>query len=151
LLGVSAIIGRLGIGVLLDRVHGRFLAAFCVLLPIVGITTLIYTPGSSFTASFAVLIFGFSLGAELDVVSYLTSRYFRLENFGFFFGTIGGFIGLAASNGPVALNAVFDAKGTYTPALWAAIPICLVSALLFVLLGPYPVNGTADQMNHQPV
>jgi nitrate/nitrite transporter NarK len=98
-----------------------------------------------------VLIFGFSLGAELDVVSYLTSRYFRLENFGFLFGTIGGFIGLAASNGPVALNAVFDATGRYTPALWAAIPICLVSALLFVLLGPYPVNGTAEPMNHQPV
>jgi predicted MFS family arabinose efflux permease len=138
LLGVSAIIGRLGIGALLDRIHGRYLAAFCVLLPIVGVLILIHFPGSIPAASVAVLIIGFSLGAELDIIAYLTSRYFRLENFGFLFGTIAGFLGLAASNGPVLLNAVFDATGSYIPALWAAIPICGVAALLFLLLGAYP-------------
>ena len=143
MLGVSAIIGRLSIGALLDRMHGRFLAALSVLLPVAGILILINFPGSVPAASAAVLIFGLSIGAELDIVAYLTSRYFRLENFGFLFGTIAGFIGLAASNGPVLLNAVFDATGSYVPGLWGAIPICILAAAMFLLLGPYPEGQSA--------
>ncbi len=138
LIGVTAIFGRLTIGALLDRMNGRLIAAGCVLLPILGLLILIHFPGSTLAASAAVLIFGFSLGAELDIVAYLTSRYFGTQNFGFLFGTIGGFIGLAGANGPIALNAVYDATGSYVPALWAAMPLCLLSALLFLLLGPYP-------------
>jgi MFS family permease len=146
LLGLSSIAGRLAIGSLLDRMNGRFLAAICVSMPIAGILILIHYPGSVAAAAAAVLIFGLSLGSELDVMAYLTSRYFRLRNFGFLFGTIGGFIGLAASNGPVLLNATFDATGSYIPALWAAIPICLVSATMFLLLGPYPEPLPARQL-----
>ena len=146
LLGLSSIAGRLTIGALLDRFSGRFLAAVCVSLPILGVLILIYVPGSVPAAAIAVLIFGLSLGAELDVMAYLTSRYFRLENFGFLFGTIGGFIGLAAANGPILLNASFDALHTYVPALWAAVPICLLSATMFLLLGPYPDPEATDRL-----
>ena len=89
-------------------------------------------------AAIAILIFGFSLGAELDIVAYLTSRYFGRENFGFLFGTIGGCLGFASGNGPVLLNRVYDVAGSYTPALWAAVPLCLLSAGLFLCLGRYP-------------
>ena len=85
-----------------------------------------------------IVVFGLSLGAELDIVAYLTSRYFGRENFGFLFGTIGGFLGLATGNGPVILNAIYDATGSYDPGLWAAMPLCVISALSFLLLGPYP-------------
>lgn len=138
LLGFSSIFGRLVIGMLLDRMSGRYIAAFSAALPIVGIALLINYPGSLPVASAAVLILGLSMGAELDIVAFLTSRYFRTDNFGLLFGTIGGFIGLCAGNGPILLNAVYDATHSYTTALWGAIPICLGSALLFLLLGPYP-------------
>ena len=138
LVGVTAIVGRLSVGTLLDRMDGRIIAAGCVSLPIIGLMILIQMPGSPVAAAIAVLIFGFSLGAELDIVAYLTSRHFGRENFGFLFGTIGGCLGLASGNGPVALNAVYDATGSYEPALWAAMPLCLISALLFLFLGPYP-------------
>jgi predicted MFS family arabinose efflux permease len=138
LVGITAIIGRLSIGFLLDRMDGRIIAAICVSLPILALLLLIKVPGSLAAASLAILIFGFSLGAELDIVAYLTSRYFGRENFGFLFGTIGGCLGFASGNGPVALNAVYDAQGSYNPALWAAIPICLLSAVLFLSLGRYP-------------
>lgn len=144
LLGFSAIAGRLGIGILLDRMHGAYLAAFCVLLPILAIMILIYFPGSVPAASAAVLVLGVSLGAELDIIAYLTSRYFRVENFGFLFGTIAGFLGLVAGNGPVVLNYVFDRTGSYFPAMWVAIPICMFAAVLFLLLGPYPAAPAAS-------
>ncbi len=138
LVGLTAIIGRLSIGALLDRMDGRIIAAICVSLPMLAILLLIQLPGSLAAAAAAVLILGFSLGAELDIVAYLTSRYFGRENFGFLFGTIGGMLGFVSGNGPVALNRVYDVTGSYTPALWAAIPICLLSATLFLCLGRYP-------------
>jgi len=142
LVGVTAILGRLSVGALLDRMDGRVIAAGCVMLPILGVLMLIEFPGSILAASIAVLIIGLSLGAELDIVAYLTSRYFGREHFGFLFGTIAGFLGLATGNGPVALNAVYDATGSYIPALWAALPLCAISALLFLLLGPYPEDNS---------
>lgn len=148
ILGISAIIGRLGIGYLLDRMHGRFLAAICVTMPIAAMAILIAMPGSMSAAALAVFIVGLSFGAELDVIAYLTSRYFDNANFGFLFGTIAGFMGLATANMPVTINAVYDQTGSYLPALWAAIPVCLTAAVLFLLLGPYPAGNAGQSELH---
>ncbi len=138
LLGIASICGRLTIGVLLDRFSGRYIAATAVCMPIIGSLILIAYPGSVPAASVAVLIFGLALGAELDILAYLTSRYFSVASFGMMFGTIGGFVALAGATGPVLLNAVYDATKSYQLALWAVLPICALSAFLFLRLGPYP-------------
>jgi len=150
LVGISAIVGRLSVGALLDRWNGRFLAALAVSLPVIGVLLLILYPGSATMAALAVLIFGLSFGAELDILAYLTSRYFDVAHFGLLFGTIAGFIGLAAGNGPWALQSVFDSQSSYLPALWAMIPICIFAALLFLLLGPYPQTDAqvASPLSH---
>jgi MFS family permease len=138
MLGIASITGRLTIGFLLDRVEGRFLAAFSVCLPILSGLLLIVSPKSTVAASAAVLILGLALGAELDLVAYLTSRYFRLENFGLLFGSIAGLITLAGGGGPWLISLVYDLRHSYLPVLWAIIPMCLISAALFLFLGPYP-------------
>ena len=78
------------------------------------------------------------MGAELDILAYLTSRYFRKESFGMIFGTIGGFVALAGAGGPVILNRVYDLTHSYVPALWGILPVCILSATLFLLMGAYP-------------
>ena len=143
LLGLSSICGRLTIGLLLDRFSGRHIAAVAVCMPIAGSLVLLGYPGSIPAASLAVVIFGLALGAELDILAYLTSRYFSVASFGMLFGTIGAFIGLAGSTGPVLLNAVYDATQSYELALMGIIPVCLISASLFLLLGPYPEQKKA--------
>ena len=141
LLGVASIAGRLLIGFCLDRMRGTVLAAISVCLPIVASLLLIAAPGSIPAAAAAVFILGLALGAELDLVAYLTSRYFGLRNFGLLFGTIGGLITLAGAVAPLIMNLIFDATQSYAIALWAYIPLCLISALLFLLLGAYPKPG----------
>lgn len=138
LLGLASIAGRLTIGFLLDRMSGPLLAAMSVCLPILASLLLLGFPGSIPAAMAAVLILGLALGAELDLVAYLTSRYFGLGNFGLLFGTIGGLITLAGAVAPLLMNMVFDAHNSYAAALWTYIPMCLASALLFLFLGPYP-------------
>jgi MFS family permease len=94
--------------------------------------------GSVAAAMTAVLILGLSLGAELDLVAYLASRYFSLRHFGFLFGTLASVVTLAGGGGPMLLSEIYDSTHSYLPGLWAAIPMCLVSAMLFLTLGPYP-------------
>lgn len=144
--GFASITGRLTIGLLLDRLSGRLIAIGCLALPVIGALILIHNPGSVPAATAAVLVFGLALGAELDIMAYLTSRYCPVRSFGLLFGIIGGAIGIAGSLGPIALNAVYDATGSYHPALWAMIPVCLIAALLFLLLGPYP--DAKDKRGH---
>lgn len=141
LLGITSIAGRLLIGYLLDRMPGTILAALSVVLPIGASLLLLTLHGSLPAAAAAVLITGLTLGAELDLVAYLTSRYFGLQNFGLLFGTIGGLITLAGALTPLAMNMVYDSTASYAGALWAYLPICLVSAALFLSLGAYPKPG----------
>ncbi|WP_197063547.1 hypothetical protein [Novosphingobium malaysiense] len=64
------------------------------------------------TASAAIMIFGLTLGAELDILAYLTSHHCSRENFGFLFGVMSGLVTLAGGTGPVMLNTVFDHTGS---------------------------------------
>jgi MFS family permease len=141
LLGLASIAGRMTIGLLLDRFSGRHIAAVAVCMPVIGSLVLLAVPGSVPAAAVAVVIFGLALGAELDILAYLTSRYFKVASFGMLFATIGGFVALAGAIGPVLLNAVYDATRSYELALWGVVPVCLLSATLFLLLGPYPEEG----------
>jgi len=149
--GLASIFGRLNIGLLLDRVPGRFVAAACACLPIASYAILLASPGSVSAATAAALILGLALGAELDILAYLVSRYFPIRNFGVLFGTIGGFITLAGSAGPMALNSVYDHTHSYQPALWAMIPLCVVASLLFLTLGAYPPRETLNLSGEVPV
>lgn len=137
-LGFASIFGRLTVGWLLDRIEARYLAAVMLCMPMIAILLLTQMPHSIVAALAAVLVIGLALGAELDLLAYITSRYFDLAYFGTLFGTVGGFVTLAGGVGPVLLNMVYDATGSYTSALFAAIPVSLTAALMFLLLGPYP-------------
>lgn len=136
ILGISAIFGRLTVGALLDRIEARIVAAAAVLTPIIACLLLIAVPDSLGAAVVAVIALGLALGAELDVVSYLTSRLFNPAHFGMIFGAIVSFVTLAGGLGPFVVNTIFDRTGSYFPALVGAIPMCCMSALLFLSLKP---------------
>ena len=95
-----------------------------------------------------VILLGLTLGAELDLVAYLTSRYFDLNRFGLLFGVIGALITLAGGAGPWVVSLVYDHAGSYRPVLLAAFPMCLAAAALFVSLQPYrdrtPTSAAAN-------
>ncbi len=142
LMGIASICGRLMIGYLLDRVNARVLASIVVCIPIVACLLLISNTGSHFGAIAAVVATGLSLGAELDIVAYLTSRYISLAHFGLAFGALAGLITLGGGGlGPLALGSTFDHFSSYVPALWVAIPMCMSASLLFLSLGAYPADA----------
>lgn len=140
LTGFSGIISQLGVGFLLDRVRGTWLAAACFGLPSLGYAALVPLLGGS-TAVLTCLALLISLGtaATLNITIYLVTRYAGLPSFGAIFGIISSCMGMAGGIGPLLAGWIFDASGSYTAYLWLAAGSALVTSAALVRLGPFPV------------
>jgi predicted MFS family arabinose efflux permease len=139
LAGVSGLVGKLLVGWLLDRVQGSWIPCLSFALQALGYFLLLNTFDSIILLSLGVSIMGFTVGACLQVTTYLITRYAGLQNYGKIFGFIISMMMIGASIGPLLAGYVFDTVGTYAPLLTLAIPVVLVSSLLFLGLGAYPI------------
>ena len=86
----------------------------------------------------AVAIMGLSLGAEMDVIAFLTARHFGMARYGTIFGTVSALWSFAVSVGPILANHVYDRTGTYDLALWIFLPLFLIASLSLLTLGKFP-------------
>lgn len=134
--GGGLLVGRVGSGYLLDRffaprvaavIFGYAAAGMC-LLRIAG------SPGLAFAAAFSI---GIGLGAEVDVMAYLTTRYFGLRSFGAIYGFALASFGLSAGLAAYLMAAGFDATGSYALPLALFCAATLIGAALMMTLGPY--------------
>jgi hypothetical protein len=90
------------------------------------------------------------LGAELDIIAYLVSRYFGLRSFGEIYGsTIRAFL-LAGALGPLVMGAGFDWTGSYHAPLAALFTSTLLATVLMTCLGPYRYTRTSRAVWSRP-
>jgi MFS family permease len=150
LAGSSVLIGRVFTGYLLDRLFApRVAAAFFGAAALgIGLLWLGTTP-VAFAGAFLV---GLGLGAEVDIIAYLTSRYFGLRAFGEIYSWAFAAFALAGALGPFIMGASFDRTGSYRGALVTFLTATLVAAILMTRLGPYRYRpgepGEKDQIVH---
>ncbi len=139
LAGLSSVAGRLISGYLLDIFPASKVGAVAFAVPVLG-CIILSSPlaADPLLAAGAAVLIGFTLGAEMDILVYLTSRYFGIANFGFFFGTIVSFMILGQGTGPLALSLFVDATGSYSWSLLTLIPLLAISSFSVGTLGPYP-------------
>lgn len=123
LIGVGVILGRVLIGWVIDRMFAPYIACFVFLATACGCVLL--NLGGAQAAPVAAFLIGFALGAEIDLIAYLTARYFGLRNYGFIYGLIYSMFSIGAAAGPAIIGHMFDVNGNYRIALWA-MAICLV-------------------------
>jgi MFS family permease len=136
-LGLSVIVGRILVGLLLDRFHAPKVARIFLALPALALAIL-YVRTDLPSAYLAAGLLGLAAGAEVDLLSYLVSRYFGLRSYGAIYGTALSLFGLGAGLGPIVTGRVFDLTGSYEPALLAGIIAFMAGALLIGTLGRYP-------------
>lgn len=139
-IGLASIAGRIITGYLLDRLNGPVIGAIAFGLPILACLWLLAFEGALSSAIGIAVIIGFALGAETDIIGYLSARYFGLRNYGVLFGTIVGLLTCAAGVGPMIGGVIHDSYGTYDPMIWGAIPIFVFCALMIGSLGAYPTH-----------
>jgi MFS family permease len=135
LIGAAVLIGRLGTGYLLDRTFAARLASILFAVAALGIALLwLGTRTAAFAGAFLV---GLGLGAEVDLIPYLASRYFGLRDFGKVYSSLFAAFALAGALGPLIMGAGFDRTGTYGGPLVGFFLAILLATVLMTRLGPY--------------
>lgn len=137
LFGFSAFGGRLLIGMLIDHFDARKIAFIFFLLSAVGLGIFMIPTNPMWMIVLAAILLGGSLGAEVDMLAYFTSRYFGLRHFAKIFGVLFGAVLVAMGIGPLIFGMVFDSTGSYQAILMLGVPVCLVSIVFLLGLRPY--------------
>jgi MFS family permease len=140
LFGLALIVGRIGVGYLMDRIHAPFVAMASLLGPVIGLSVYALGAASGLAALCAVLI-GFGIGAEFDVLGFIIARYFGRKAYGKLYGVLFSVFLFGGGLGAAGLGIVRTKVGTYSPGLWAVAAATLVALLLLGRLGPYTRFG----------
>lgn len=146
--GLGSIAGRLIGGVLLDRISAAVVGLIAFWLPAVAGLAVLYLVHDFQTACVVAFIIGLSLGCELDVMAYLTSRLFKFENFGRLFGVIIALSTLAYGVGPALGGVLFEINGNYTLMFLSAVPLFIIAGLLVLSLRRHLAIALARSAQH---
>ncbi|MBT0670688.1 MFS transporter [Novosphingobium profundi] len=144
--GLAAFGGRLLIGCLIDKYDARRIALFFFSLSAGGLIILATSAPAPMLLVVALLLGG-SLGAEVDMLAYLCSRYFGLRSFAQIFSLLFAAVMVAMGLGPLAFGIVFDTTGSYGAILALGVPICLAAIGLVLLLKPYEERARGTQIS----
>jgi MFS family permease len=135
-LGSALLTGRVGSGYLLDRFFAPRVAMCLFGAAACGIALLRMGAASGLVLP-AVFLIGLGMGAEVDIIAYLVSRYFGLRAFGEVYGYAFASYVLAGALGPWLMGLGFDRSGSYGSVLVGFLVATLLAVVLMTRLGPY--------------
>jgi predicted MFS family arabinose efflux permease len=142
--GLALIVGRFVAGYLLDHIFAPYVTLFFLLLSFSGLC-LLYLPLSPTVAILATTCVGIAVGAEIDLMGYLTSRYFGMRFFGEIYSYMFSLFCFGAGLGPFLMGLSFAKTGSYNTAILGfAISLLFASGLIFSL-GPYRYPAVAAE------
>jgi len=145
--GLSSVPGKLAAGALLDRYGTARVATFIMgLFAAASILFALRIDGAA-AAMLACVMFGISTGATFALSAVLTTKLFSASVFGVVYGTLMSIYAISAAIGPLAISAVYDISGSYSPAFWAGVGAAGLAAVLLSNLSP--VRSTIHSP-HQP-
>lgn len=132
--GIVQILSRLLSGWLVDRFYAPRVAA--TIMTVAGLCIAGLAILGAPAAPLGPIAFGIAMGAEIDLIGYMTARYFGMRAYGRLYGLLYAATMVGAGLSPIFFGSIYDATRSYTAALYAASGMLLVSALLFVSLRP---------------
>lgn len=138
LIGLASIVGRLITGYVIDHFRASHVGALVFLLPVIAVLLLLYGQGNAAAPVLIAIMLGLTLGAEVDVIVYLTTRFFGLRNFGALYGGLLAALSIGTATGPLVASMIFDRTGGYDPFFWMAIGLSLLSSLSLISLPKPP-------------
>jgi MFS family permease len=127
LLAFSVMLSRLVVGRILDLSHPARYCAVIMGLAALG-SGLLLTPPSMAVTSLAIVLVGFSIGAELDLMAFFCARLFGLPHYAAIYGLLAMFFYVGMALGGFAYGLIRDRAGNYEPAL-------LMTTVLLALAG----------------
>ncbi len=144
-MGLTVVAGRVLVGALVDRFWAPGVAALFFVLPTIALLMLVYTDVTFATGLIIAIMIGLAAGAELDLLAYLTSKYFGALHYPAIFGAIIAFFTVGAGIAPPLFGAVAQAYQGYDVMLTISVALLILSILLFLALGKYPADDSSTQ------
>ena len=117
---VAALLGRIALGLLSDRVDLRNLSAFNIAAQGVALAVIATWPSPAVFVA-ASLVFGLGVGNLITLPPLLAREEFGQRSFGTVFGLVAATAQAGVALGPGLTGLLHDALGSYQPVLW-----CLV-------------------------
>ena len=143
LVGLSAIAGRVLGGWLVDRFWAPAVALVILGAPAIACWWLGHATLDASTAWMPILLVGFALGVEYDLMAYLLGRYFGLKSYTVSYAILYVFFSVGAGFGPPMFAYLSRTQGSYAPSLTIASVALIGVAASFLLLGKYRKFETA--------
>lgn len=144
LFGLMAIVGRLALGALFDKLgQASVTTGLMALYAIAAI--ILAQPGTNIAlAVTGCVVLGLGAGGFGVAVACLVARLFPGSIFGVIYGTLMSISTLAAAIGPLVVSALHDATKSYAPAFWIGAGIAVLGALLLAKLDPVVIDPSAS-------
>ena len=134
--GLALVVGRVLAGFLMDRIFAPYVAIVSVAGPLCGIAVLGWNI-AGLPPAVGTALLGLGIGAEVDLMWFLVTRYFGLRAFGALHALMFSALILGNAAGAAAMGWSFELGGSYQPVLVVFEVLLVVSAALFLRLGPY--------------
>jgi MFS family permease len=141
--GISVLVGRVGFGYLLDRLHAPLVGMLAIACSALGI--LAYATAPSFAVvMIGSLLIGCSIGGESDLMPYLASRYFGTRALSTVFGWFLAAFFVGGAIGPTAFATIAAAHDSAVFPLYLLLGLQVLPVALFLLLGRYPTPAELE-------
>jgi MFS family permease len=137
LAAVSIIFGRVGVGFLFDRFFAPRVSILAFAFPAFAMIALLLSNSALAALSFACMM-GLGMGAESDVLGYLTGRYFGLRCFGQIYGYVFGAFMIGTAIGPYLYGATYDWTHSYSIAISLSVLLIGVMCMILACLPRFP-------------
>jgi len=139
--GLALIVGRVVAGYFIDKIYAPFIALLFLLCPLAGIGIL--ATGSA-SPVLGTILLGAGIGAEIDLMSFLISRYFGIRYFGSLHGFMFAPVMLGNAVGANILGWCFQLTQSYTPGFALFEVLLLIACVLMMTLGPYRYPASVE-------
>jgi MFS family permease len=134
-LGAGAVVGRLLMGGLSDRIGRKRVVGLSMALQALAFVGFVVV--GSLTALYATTFaYGFSYGAVSTLFATIVGDFFGRERAGSLVGVLFAMAGALAGAGPYIAGAIFDATGSYTPAFALSAALSALSVVFLALCHP---------------
>ena len=139
--GVGSLIGKVGCGLMADRIGAKRMLLMGLALQAVSIS--LYTVTRELTAFYALaLMFGFAYGGVMPLYAIVVREYFGARIMGTTFGAVGFVATLGMALGPVAGGWLYDTFGSYFWLYLGSFGIGMGAvAIALTFRPPRPVSG----------
>ncbi|MDG2002325.1 MAG: MFS transporter [Novosphingobium sp.] len=150
LAGATGIAGKIITGLLLDRFRGNWVGGLTMTSAALAFAVLLTGAKTVPLLVFAMLVNGYTAGAKLHIVSYLTVKYCGMKNFGKIYGVITSMVAAGSGFGPILAGYIYDTTGNYDAFLMLGTLGLVLSGLMFFTLPRYPVWDEPVQSERHP-